>query len=230
MWEPSVPERSERRPAISPVALVLLILLMLGICGAFGLGYLYIKTAQEVHSLADSASRQAFNLVPLHQTVVVRPSKGAIVREIRSLDRLETSRYTIEKVLDAQRTRKYVPEFLVGEKLIFIAHGQVVAGIDLSRINSTNVQVSGSTVTIELPQSQILYSRIDNEQSHVYERDTGILSRPDPNLESEVRAEAEKQIREEALKQGILREAHDNAQKNLRAMLTAMGFTDIRFT
>lgn len=202
-------------------ALVLAVVLLsvLG-CALVG-GYFYMRAQQARTDLA--------NLVPLRETVVVRADGPAVVKQIQGLSRLETSRYTLEKILDAERTRQHVPGFLAGEKLIFIAHGEVAAGLDLSKITENDVDISADSITLRLPKPEILYSRIDNDKSHVYSHDTGLFSRPDKDLESKVRAEAERQIRESAVEDGLLQGAGDNGRKSLRTLLASMGFTDIRF-
>lgn len=202
-------------------ATVLAVLLVLLVGGLLGIGYLYLQTRAQV---SDFSSR-----VPLRETVVIRADTPTVVRRVQALARLETSRYTMEKILDAERMRRYVPSWLVGEKLVFVAHGEVVAGLDLSKLTEEDVQISGDTLTLSLPEPEILYSRIDNEKSYVYDRDEGILSEADKDLESQVRATAEQQLRESALEDGILEAARTNGEKTLDALLTSMGFSEVTF-
>ena len=201
------------------LALTVALVVVLG-CALLA-GYGYIRARQTAQSLANS--------VPLRETVVIRPDAPAILREVRQLSKLESASYTIEKILDAERTRRYVPKALAGEKLIFVAHGQVVAGLDLSKLTENEIDISGDSIKLRLPEPEILYSRIDNEKSYVYERDTGIFSRPDKDLESQVRADAERQLREDALEDGILEEARKNARRTMEALLASVGYVDIKF-
>jgi hypothetical protein len=200
---------------------VLVALLLLALGCLLGTGFLYIQARQRVSALS--------NLVPLRETVVVRADAPTVVRQVQGLSKLETSRYTMEKILDAERSRRFVPEWLAGEKLVFVAHGEVVAGLDLSKLGEGDVQVSGDAVTLRLPEPEILYSRLDNEKSYVYNRDTGILSRQDKDLESKVRATAEEQLRASAVEDGILKEARENGEKSLAVLLASMGYKDVRF-
>ncbi len=201
------------------VALSVLLVLVLG-CALVG-GY----TLLEVRRTAE----QVGNLLSVEPTTVIRARGPAVVKQVQRLSKLETSRYTLEKILDAERTRRNVPGFLVGDKLIFVAHGEVVAGLDLSTIGEQDIEVSGDSITMKLPEPQILYTRIDNEKSYVYERETGLLSDADKDLESQVRAQAEQQIRESALEGGILEDARKNGEQTLEALLLSMGFEDVSF-
>jgi hypothetical protein len=84
-------------------------------------------------------------------------------------------------------------------------------------------------VSIHLPAAEVFSTRIDNTRTRVYSRDTGLFSSPDPNLESEVREEAERQLKQAALQDGILRTAADNARSTISGMLRGFGFHETDF-
>jgi hypothetical protein len=104
----------------------------------------------------------------------------------------------------------------------------VTAGVDLGQIAEAHVTVNGSNVEIHLPEPQIFVARVDNDKTRVYSRRTGLFTSVDPNLETEVRREAEKQIRQAALEGGILRVAAANAQSTMTTFLRGLGFQDVR--
>jgi len=206
-------------------ALALLAVFILGLSCLFFTGYMYLDARQRVSDL----SSQLGNQVPLRETVVIRADGPTIVHQVQGLSKLETSRFTMEKILDAERTRRYVPKFLAGETLVFVAHGEVVAGLDMSKLTEQDVQVSGTSITMDLPEPEILYSRLDNEKSRVYDRDRGLFSQADKDLESQVRATAEEQLREDALEDDILVHARSNGEQSVRALLSSMGYTEVKF-
>ena len=142
-------------------------------------------------------------------------SRQTVIKEIRSLNRLETAQFTIEKVIDAGTTGNRFEELLFGDRILLIAHGAVIAGVDLSKINPEDVVINNDVLTISLPPPEILVTRLDPEMTRVYDRRTGVLSKGDKDLESQARSEAEKIIREAACTGGILREASQNAQRQL---------------
>ncbi len=156
----------------------------------------------------------------LHFTV----DQPTVIREIRELQRLETVSYTMDKIISGERDNPILPKFLAGDRLLLVVHGEAIAGIDLSKIQPGDVRVSGDTVSIHLPQAEIFTTRLDNAKTRVYSRDTGLFSYPDPNLEGEVRQEAERQLQAAAMQDGILQTAKKNAQQTLTIMLTGLGF------
>src|ERR1700674_607859 len=121
----------------------------------------------------------------------------------------------------------YLPKFLAGDRLLLVVHGEVLAGINLTGLQPGDVMIQGQKVSIHLPAAEIFSTRIDNARTKVYSRDTGIFSSPDPNLESEVRVEAERQLQQDALQDGILKKAADNAQSTISGMLKGFGFREV---
>jgi hypothetical protein len=108
-----------------------------------------------------------------------------------------------------------------------IVHGEVTAGVDLAAIDPSMVKVDGKAVSINLPEPIIFSTRIDNAKSRVYARETGLFSAPDPQLESEVRREAERQLMQAALDGGILKTAATNARSTLTSLLHGLGFETV---
>jgi hypothetical protein len=165
----------------------------------------------------------------LRPTPTIIPDPVTIVREVRSLARLETIQYTVEKVITAE-TGQGALGFLFGDKLLFIAHGVVIAGIDLDKLTPDDIRIdSDGRVYLRLPDPEIFVATLDNEQSYVYDRDTGLLTRGDITLEAAARKAAEDEIRKAALEDGILEQAKRNAESTLYSMLRAMGIPDVLF-
>jgi hypothetical protein len=116
---------------------------------------------------------------------------------------------------------------LAGDKIILVAHGEVIGGVDLSQLQPGDVSVSGDAVRVRLPAPQVLTTRIDNQATRVYSRLTGLLVSADPNLESEVRGQAEQQISQAAISEGILDKARQNARTSVTALLSGLGFLTV---
>jgi len=119
--------------------------------------------------------------------------------------------------------------FLFGDKLLFVAHGDVIAGIDLEKLEPDQMWVENGVLKVRLPKAEIFVVRIDNELSYVYNRDTGILRRGDINLESLARKAAEDEIEKAAVKDGILDTAQKNAESYLYRLLTQLGYPEVIF-
>jgi hypothetical protein len=134
----------------------------------------------------------------------------------------------MQTVIDLQREPSNIWEQIFGtDKLLLIAGGEVVAGFDLTEIRREDVVVRGDHVTIALPPPQILYSKVDNEQTYVYERTTGLFRKPDPRIEGEARQLAEQAMIERALDAEILKQAEAHGRLHMEALLRSLGFTEI---
>ncbi len=157
----------------------------------------------------------------------ITAGKTTIVREIRSLQRLETAQFTIEKIIDAGTAGNTFQKILFGDRVLLIAHGEVIAGFDLSAIEEDAIQIQGDSITVTLPAPQILITRLDNEKTRVFDRQLGLLTKGDKDLETQARKEAEGIIREAACEGNILKEASDNGKKQLTTLLKALQFSSV---
>src|SRR4029079_15429271 len=141
---------------------------------------------------------------------------------------LETARYRGHTIVRGD-TSGVLPTFIAGDKLVFIGHGEVVAGVDLAKMQPGDVKVDGDKVTLKLPPAEIFHASLDNQQSEVFERQTGVFSTADPTLETRLRQEAAKQIRQAATGSEILPQATQGAREALRKQLEMLGFGKIEF-
>ena len=158
---------------------------------------------------------------------LINVDQPTVVRQIQQLQRLETVSYTMDKIISGEHANAYLPKFLAGDRLLLVVHGEVVAGIDLAGVQPGDVLIQGQKVSIHLPAAELFSTRIDNARTKAYSRDTGLFSSPDPNLESEVREEAERQLQQAALQGGILKTAADNARSTISGMLKGFGFHEV---
>lgn len=166
--------------------------------------------------------------VVLHPTPTILPDPVTIVHEIRSLARLETIKFSLEKIITAE-TRQGVFQWLVGDRLILVAHGEVIAGIDLNKLDPGSLQVRGGVLYVQLPDPEIFVVAVDNEQSYIYDRDTGLFTHGEVDLESQARLAAEQEIEESALKDGILELAAQNAESYLGGLFRELGYPEVIF-
>jgi Protein of unknown function (DUF4230) len=191
------------------------ILLTVGIAGAMvwfatGVGVFHLLTALR-------SGRTQMNV-----------DQPTVVRQIQQLRRLETVSYAVDKIISGEHENAYLPKFLVSDRLLLVVHGEVIGGVDLGKLQPSDVSTQGRAITIHLPAAEVFTTRLDNAQTRVYSRDTGLFSSPDPNLETEVRQEAERQLESAARQDGILKLADQNARTTITSMLAALGFTSIQ--
>ena len=159
--------------------------------------------------------------------VHITVDQPTVVRQIRGLQRLESVSYTMDKIVSGERENPILPQILAGDRLLLVVHGEAIAGVDLSKVKPSDVSVRGDTVRVHLPAAEIFTTNLDNAKTKVYSRDTGLFSSADPNLEGEVRAEAERQLRNAALDDGILKTADANARQTVSNILKSLGFAKV---
>jgi hypothetical protein len=157
-------------------------------------------------------------------------SQPTVIQHIQQLQRLETVVYNMEKIVTGSQENRFLPTLLVGDRLLLIVHGEVTAGVDLAALDAAAVKIDGKSIRINLPEPSIFSTRVDNARTRVYARETGLFSSPDPQLESEVRREAERQLTQAALDGGILRTAAANARTTLTSLLNGLGFEAVTIT
>lgn len=186
------------------------------------------QATQPVIELQQGVSTEVARL--LHPTPTIIPDPVTIIYEVQSLARLETIHYSVEKVITAE-TGQGPFGFLFGDRLLLVAHGSVIAGIDLAEITESDISIDEKgMVTLQLPPAEVFIAALDNEKTYVYDRDVGFLRRGDVELESAARLAAEKEILEAALSDGILEQAQVNAEAYLFRLLGSLGFANVRIT
>jgi hypothetical protein len=163
------------------------------------------------------------------RTLSIDVSQPTVVDRIQRLQRLETVVYTMDKLVTGAKENPIFPDFLAGDRLLMMVHGEVVAGIDFSNLKPGDVRVDGKQIRLHLPTAQVFSTRIDSAKTRVYSRQTGLLVSTDSNLETQVRQEAERQLQDAALSDGILRNAQQNATSTISSLLQGLGFEKIDF-
>lgn len=155
---------------------------------------------------------------------------STLVTQVRELNRLETASMRVVHVGTVTQSYKVIPDALAGDELTFLATGDVIAGLDLSQLKPEDVWRSpDGTINVRLPRPQILVTRVDNNESRVLNRKTGMLRRSDVDLETRARQHAEENIRAEALKKGILALASESGEKKMAELLRTLGAERVQF-
>jgi hypothetical protein len=205
---------------------VLLVLILVTVLGGIGMVFWSIQRVTKPLAQAEQALQEQFQQI-LNPTPTVVPDPVTIIREVRGLSRLETAAYTVEKIITAE-SQQGPFAFLFGDRLIFVAHGQVIAGVDLSRLEATDIVVYGEGgVDIVLPEAEVFVAALDSEQSYVFHRDTGVIGMK-ADLETAARRAAEEEILQAALEDGILDMAQSNAESYVRHLILTLGFKEVR--
>lgn len=208
-----------RKPSRYAVGLVLVFGLITGVLIAL------FAASLAGHATSGPLAR-IWSAIAGRNTIIM--SQGSVVERIQRLQRMETVVYNMDKIVSGERSNPLLPDFLTGDRMLMIVHGQVIAGIDFGQLRPSDVQITGKSLRIHLPAARVLLTRLDNERTRVYSRKTGLLVSVDPNLETQVRQEAEGELLEEASKGGILTKARENARTTLSSMLLGLGFEKVK--
>ena len=185
-----------------------------------------LAPVEGIQNASDAIGTQVSEV--LNPTPTILPDPITIVHDIRAMARLETVQYTVERVITAE-TGQGALAILFGDKLLFVAHGIVIAGVDLQKLAPEDMWVEDGVLHVRLPAAEIFIQTLDNEKSYVYDRETGILSKGEVDLESEARRVAEDVIAETALEDGILEKAQENAELYFSLLLRNLGYPEVIF-
>jgi hypothetical protein len=160
-----------------------------------------------------------------------RTTTGPVVVEgIKELDHLATVRWTESVPVTRETGGDILERLFSGEKVIVIATGEVEAGVDLGDVEKGDVAVDGDSVTIDLPEPEILSVSLDEGRTRVYDRDFSPLNvRPDDDLVERARLRAVEKIEGAARENKILETAERNAEDSIRTFATTLGFDEVRF-
>jgi hypothetical protein len=165
-------------------------------------------------------------------------SQPPLLKSIQDLSRYTAAEGNFEVIIDLQRNRKYVPDFLLNQRTLFVAAGSVESYVDFSTISEGAIVESsdGTSVEIKLPAPQLTPARLDLERSYVFAEERGLLDRlgevfgGDPNRQQETYRLGEDRIEAAARDSGLTQRAEENTRKMLEGLLRSLGYTTVTVT
>jgi hypothetical protein len=157
----------------------------------------------------------------------IGPVTITAIRDLAQLTTVETVQYTIVE----KGTDEGWLAWARGDSLRMFVVARIGAGVDVSSLTVRDVEVDeDGVVDIRVPAATIQYVDPDEDATQVLERDVGIFTSGDPGLESDVRRVADEVLVDNAIEEGILDHAHENAQSVLTDFLLSLGYTDVSVT
>jgi hypothetical protein len=175
---------------------------------------------------------------PFREETVDR-SSPVVLRAIEDLARFQAATGHFEVIVDVEKDTRFVPAAIRGERVLFVAVGEVEAGVDFSNLDEDAVDVSDERRAVELtlPAATFFGARVDPTKSYVYDRDRGLIDRvaslfqDSPTSERELYLLAEQKLRMAAQDDsGLLDRAERNTRQMLTGMLRALGFERVTIT
>lgn len=173
--------------------------------------------------------KSVFTAPPPEPEVDVR---SLVVQQVREVSELSTAVFTMEAVVPTRQERTLAGLKVGATTLLYIARGEVRAGVDLSQLTPGDVTVSAdrSSIELQLPAPQILDQKIDVKESQVYDYDRGFLGLgPDSaiQLQSLASETALTKIATAACQENILGQANQRAKGVVTQLLMTAGFQQV---
>jgi Protein of unknown function (DUF4230) len=168
--------------------------------------------------------------------VTVKPAepkvepRSVVIKQVRDASELTTAVFTMEAVVPTQQDATLGGFVLGTTRLLYVARGEVRAGVDLSTLTPDAVEIVGETVRLRLPPPRVLDSKIDVSRSTVYDYNRGALGLgPDvaPSLQALAQQEALKKIKIAACADGILQKASDRAKLVVTQLVRLPGYQEV---
>ncbi|MCC0177590.1 DUF4230 domain-containing protein [Waterburya agarophytonicola K14] len=158
-------------------------------------------------------------------------SSTLIVERLQNLQELTTTVQTMEKIVPTSAERKLGDLPIATTRLLYIAQGEIRAGVDLGELTSQDIQIDRQRIEIDLPTAKILDRKIDVDRSRVYDYDRGFLNLgPDvaPQLQTLAQRSTLQEIVKTACDGGILDNANLRAQESISQLLTNLGYERVK--
>jgi len=154
----------------------------------------------------------------------ISPAIVTSVQEMAQLTTVEMTEYTIVE----KGTDQGWLQWARGDTVRLMAVADIGAGVDLATVGISDISVSEQgVVEVNAPNAEIHYVAVDHEATQILEREKGLFTKGDPQLESEAREIAETILVDSALQSGILTKAESSARIALTNLLMGLGYSDV---
>ena len=160
-------------------------------------------------------------------------SQPALLERLSDLSEYRAASAELQVLIDVEEDVRFVPSFLAGQRVTFLAGGSVDGAVDFGSLGKDAVEIDGDEVTITLPAAEIVDVDVDPDRSYVVNRDRGVLDRiggvfsDNPTGEQELYQLAEDKLRAAADDSALRDRAERNTRKMLEALLRTLGFEKV---
>ncbi|KRG37098.1 hypothetical protein AK824_02760 [Psychrobacter sp. P11G3] len=171
-------------------------------------------------------------------------TREGVVTQIQQLNRLHTVAFSVDTVITSERPGSWMKLWQDEQKALFIAHGRVEAGVDLSALTPEMVQVVQPTqadedeeqvvdpnssvasmpqINITLPPTEVFSVYLDDIE--IYDWQTGAfgMMQVDPKILAQAQIMAKKEVLERACRGDVMNMALQNAQTQLEQLFALTG-------
>ena len=173
------------------------------------------------------------SLNPFEEETVDRTGPS-VLQSLTELSEFRAASAYYETVVDIENDTENVPDFLSGERVLYVGKGDVEAFVDFGELDERRVVADeeARSVTVTLPAPTVGEPVLDLENSYVYDLDEGIITRfQESDLERTAQLKAVEQMTAAATGEDkLVTMAEESTTATLHGLLTALGYTDITIT
>ena len=148
-----------------------------------------------------------------------------VLEKVEGLGKMELVKYQFQDVVAHEVIRDWLPD----PKVVLFIVGEAVGCVDFAAIDSSAIQVYGDTVDIVLPAPEICYTRIDHNESRVF--DTQYTFWEEAELVDAAYEAAEVELKKAAERSDLMANAEAQAEVLLKPLLSQLSgkSVNIRF-
>ena len=199
--------------------------------GIGGINLIVLLIIFSVWRTSDRALNFISNLFKPQPTELKINNSTLVVERLQNLQELTTTVETMEKIVPTSAARKLGDIPIATTRLLYIAKGKIRAGVDLGELTKEDIKIDRQTIEINLPTPEILDTKIDVNNSRVYDYDRGFLNLgPDvaPELQTLAQRNTLQEMVDAACEGGILNNANLKAKDSISLLLTNLGYSQVK--
>lgn len=188
----------EKKYKVNPLKMTRMVIVIIVLCGLMiGAGYLAGKSS--------SNERQELSAV-------------VVQSQITEIAELATATYSYTELGQYESSKEFygtkVP--FTTNKFILTYDGVIKAGVDVGK---AQIEEKDGTITVRLPQAQVISHEIDENSVKVFDEKTSIFNQFTVEDYTAFYADQKKSVEEKAISKGLLTEARSQAVKAVTAAL-----------
>jgi hypothetical protein len=157
-----------------------------------------------------------------------------VLQSLQDLSEYHAATANLSAVVESSNDADFLPGFIKGEDMTYLAVGSVDAIVDFSSLAGDAVSISadGKSVTITLPEPTYAEPRLDLENSKVLSHNRGLLDRVGSVLGDTTNEQPLLDLGQRALSDAaggteLVGRAKTNTSSMLTSMLRALGFEQV---
>ncbi len=146
------------------------------------------------------------------------------VEPIQQLSELSTVKYGYAEMVVSETNMPDLLSRLYGNSLVLVAVGNIRAGVDLSELTAEDIiyDEAANVLTLRLPAPRLQECFLNDNETYVAERRSGLIAPDAEQLDTESRRFAVRGFRDRAIEEGILQEAAQQAETVVQGFVESL--------